>query len=308
MTTSRSCSPIRDNAALRDRGQRLSQGDQRAAGSSDIYVMHAGRRDDRRQQLRPADQLRRREFQLPPLFPGRDGGQARPLLRARHDLAEARLLFFGAGHDRRRRSAASSSSRSTSTPIEASWSGGDYEIIVSDPEGIIFMTEPAGLALCQPAAADAGSLARTEASRRYANATLRELPVTRGSFEDGHDADDRQSTGRAREYLVLSRRYAGRRLDGQRADSTPLGARAGADQRRRRAAAARPRGACRRHRAAAPGAACRAHGDAARARARSWNGASRSAPPISRWSTASSKPKSPSGAPPSSSCGRRSPT
>ena len=53
---------------------------------------------------------------------------------------------------------------------------------MSDPEGIIFMTgRPewlyAGLLPLTPE-----RLARTEASRRYANATLRELPVTRSSF------------------------------------------------------------------------------------------------------------------------------
>ncbi|WP_412177196.1 sensor histidine kinase [Mesorhizobium sp. ZC-5] len=87
--------------------------------------------------------------------------------------------------------------------IEASWKGGDYEILVSDPEGIIFMTgRPEWLyAGLLPLTAD--RLARTETSRRYANATLRELPVTRSSFGDTHQLMTIASPGAAREYLVL---------------------------------------------------------------------------------------------------------
>ena len=88
--------------------------------------------------------------------------------------------------------------------IESSWIGGDDEIIVSDPEGIIFMTERAGwlYSSLQPLTKD--RLARTEASRRYADATLRELPVTRSSFEDRHALMTVSSDGQQTEYLVLS--------------------------------------------------------------------------------------------------------
>ena len=94
----------------------------------------------------------------------------------------------------------------------------------------------------------------------------------------------------------------------QRAARHRVGARAGGHQRRRCPADARARDAGRRDRAAAARTAGGTHGDAARRRARSSSTASRSAPPISRWSTASSKPKSPSAGRPNSNCGRRSPT
>lgn len=87
--------------------------------------------------------------------------------------------------------------------IEASWGGGDDRIFVSDPEGIIFMTgSPEWLyASILPLTPD--RIARTEASRRYADAKLRELPVKRGSFA-GRDvmmiADGRAE----KEYLVVS--------------------------------------------------------------------------------------------------------
>lgn len=87
--------------------------------------------------------------------------------------------------------------------IEASWRGGDHEIIVTDPEGIIFMSGRsdwlyAGLSPLTPE-----RLARTEASRRYANATLRELPVRNGQL-DGHSLMTLSGDGATREYLVLS--------------------------------------------------------------------------------------------------------
>ncbi|WP_394892456.1 ATP-binding protein [Mesorhizobium sp. AaZ16] len=88
--------------------------------------------------------------------------------------------------------------------IEASWKGGDNEIIVSDPEGIIFMTgrpewRYAGLEPLTPE-----RLARTAASRRYADAALRELPVVRGLFQDRHHLMTISGAGARREYLVLA--------------------------------------------------------------------------------------------------------
>jgi two-component system, NtrC family, C4-dicarboxylate transport sensor histidine kinase DctB len=87
--------------------------------------------------------------------------------------------------------------------IEASWSGGEYKIFVSDPEGIIFMTgSPEWLyGAILPLTPD--RLARTAASRRYANAELAALPVTRGRFED-HTVMTIADGGVQKEYLVLS--------------------------------------------------------------------------------------------------------
>jgi two-component system C4-dicarboxylate transport sensor histidine kinase DctB len=89
-------------------------------------------------------------------------------------------------------------------PIEASWKGGEYEIIVYDPEGIIFMSGRNEwlYSSLQPLTSD--RLARTEASRRYANAALRELPVTRGSFHGTHELLKLADAGKRTEYLVLS--------------------------------------------------------------------------------------------------------
>lgn len=87
--------------------------------------------------------------------------------------------------------------------LEASWGGGDDRIFVSDPEGIIFMTgSPEWLyASILPLTPD--RIARTEASRRYADARLRELPVRRGSLA-GRDVMTIRDGGVEKEYLVVS--------------------------------------------------------------------------------------------------------
>jgi two-component system C4-dicarboxylate transport sensor histidine kinase DctB len=87
--------------------------------------------------------------------------------------------------------------------IEASFGDGENRILVSDPEGIIFMTGTpqwlySGLMPLTPE-----RLARTEASRRYANAALKELPVKNGNFGSHQLMTIAQEDGE-REYMVLS--------------------------------------------------------------------------------------------------------
>lgn len=88
-------------------------------------------------------------------------------------------------------------------PIEASWKGGEYEIIVTDPEGIIFMTGRPEWLYSGLLPLTRERLARTEASRRYANAILRDLPVRYGSFQDAHRLMNISTGDASREYLVL---------------------------------------------------------------------------------------------------------
>lgn len=87
--------------------------------------------------------------------------------------------------------------------IETSWKGGEYKIFVADPEGIIFMTGSPEWLYNGILPLDAARLARTQASRRYANAPLKELPL-RQKTEDGHRLMAVSSDGESREYLLLS--------------------------------------------------------------------------------------------------------
>lgn len=88
-------------------------------------------------------------------------------------------------------------------PIEASWKGDEYEIIVSDPEGIIFMTDRPEWLYSSVLPLTAERRARTEASRRYANATLRDLPIRSVDSDGPHHVMKIASDGVEQEYLVL---------------------------------------------------------------------------------------------------------
>jgi two-component system C4-dicarboxylate transport sensor histidine kinase DctB len=87
--------------------------------------------------------------------------------------------------------------------IEASWRGGEYKIIVHDPEGIVFMSgSPAWLySGIMPLTKE--RLERTSASRRYSDAVLKELPVRRSQMAD-HALMQIDSAENSAEYLVLS--------------------------------------------------------------------------------------------------------
>ncbi len=92
--------------------------------------------------------------------------------------------------------------------IETSWRGGQYKILVHDPEGIIFMTgNPEWLySSVQPLTPE--RLERTSASRRYADAVLRELPIKRTSLGE-HVLMTVSQAGGTREYLVLEQYMPG---------------------------------------------------------------------------------------------------
>ncbi len=87
--------------------------------------------------------------------------------------------------------------------IEASWKGGEYKIFVADPEGIIFMTGSPEWLYSGILPLDTARLARTQASRRYAEAPLKQLPL-RESGEGGHRLMTITGGDESREYLVLS--------------------------------------------------------------------------------------------------------
>ncbi len=87
--------------------------------------------------------------------------------------------------------------------IESSWQGGEYKLFVADPEGIIFMTGSPEWLYSGILPLDAARLARTQASRRYAEAELRPLPVTESVYYGQHLMRI-AGEGTTREYLRLS--------------------------------------------------------------------------------------------------------
>lgn len=87
--------------------------------------------------------------------------------------------------------------------IEETWRGGDYEIIVTDPEGIIFMASRPEWHFTSVLPLTADRLARTAETRRYADARLRTLPVSASSF-GGRMLMTLNDPSEPREFLVLS--------------------------------------------------------------------------------------------------------
>lgn len=87
--------------------------------------------------------------------------------------------------------------------IESSWRGGEYKIFVADPEGIIFMTGAPEWLYSSILPLDGPRLARTQASRRYADAELRALPLTESVYYGQHLLR-LAGGGTTREYLRLS--------------------------------------------------------------------------------------------------------
>jgi two-component system, NtrC family, C4-dicarboxylate transport sensor histidine kinase DctB len=85
--------------------------------------------------------------------------------------------------------------------IEASWVGGDARIFVSDPEGIIFMTGTPEWLYSAILPLTPERLARTEASRRYSDAPLKELPLVEDRAA-GHRLMKVGSDDGSREFLV----------------------------------------------------------------------------------------------------------
>ncbi|MBB3398881.1 sensor histidine kinase [Rhizobium sp. BK060] len=87
--------------------------------------------------------------------------------------------------------------------IEASWKGGEYKILVSDPEGIIFMTGSPEWLYSGILPLTDERLQRTQASRRYAEAVLKPLPISEQNA-GGHRLITVADGAAAREYLSLS--------------------------------------------------------------------------------------------------------
>ncbi|WP_417583051.1 sensor histidine kinase [Pelagibacterium sp.] len=87
--------------------------------------------------------------------------------------------------------------------IEETWKGGDYLIVVTDPEGIIFMSSRPDLLYNSMLPLTAARLARTDETRRYANAELAEMPFSE-TGDSRHRLISIKREATASEYLVVS--------------------------------------------------------------------------------------------------------
>jgi two-component system C4-dicarboxylate transport sensor histidine kinase DctB len=88
--------------------------------------------------------------------------------------------------------------------IESAWRGGDYEIIVTDPEGIIFMSGRPEWLFTGTLPLTPERLERTIETRRYADTVLRELPIVHAEAATGHDLFSIANSDASHEYLAIS--------------------------------------------------------------------------------------------------------
>lgn len=92
--------------------------------------------------------------------------------------------------------------------IERSWHGNDLEIVVTDPEGIIFMSGRSEWLFKGMLPLNAERLARTAETRRYAETPLFEMPVKSTNTDTGDVLLDMDGPEGKIEYLVLSEEMA----------------------------------------------------------------------------------------------------
>ncbi|GLQ56512.1 ATP-binding protein [Devosia nitrariae] len=88
--------------------------------------------------------------------------------------------------------------------MESSWRGGDYEVIVTDPEGIIFMTSETDWLFMSVPPLTEDLLARTAKTIRYANAELRDLPTSQQRYQDDHQLLIVEDGAPRKEFLMVS--------------------------------------------------------------------------------------------------------
>mgnify|MGYP001066915589 CR=1 FL=1 len=190
-----------DNASLRIRANAYLKEINHLLKSSDIYVMLIG-----------GDTIAASNYDAPLSFVGQNFSY-RPYYQ---DAAEGRQgRFFALGTTSLKRGYYFSAPvyvggeirgvvvfKVDIEPIEASWKSDEYEIVVTDPEGIIFMSGRPEWLYAGLLPLTQERLDRTAASRRYANATLRELPV-RAGLQGAHRMMNLKADKSEREYLVV---------------------------------------------------------------------------------------------------------
>ncbi len=88
--------------------------------------------------------------------------------------------------------------------IEEAWRGGDYEILVTDPEGVIFLASQRDWLFSATQPLTAPQRLRLEETRRYADVTVRDLPVTKRDKRDEYQLVTVAKEQGSTEYLLLS--------------------------------------------------------------------------------------------------------
>lgn len=184
------------NLYLRDTATQL--------GASDIYVMY-----------RDGETLAASNFDLPHSFVG--GNFAfRPYFYEALDHGEGRFFalgttslkrgyYFGAPIDVAGQRRGVMVIKIDVDEIEQTWASDDMRIIVTDPERIVFLSNRQDWLFKSFGPLSAERLARTQATRRYANAEIGQIDYARKQGPRGFDLLSTADQGQGRsEYLVVA--------------------------------------------------------------------------------------------------------
>lgn len=88
--------------------------------------------------------------------------------------------------------------------IEDSWRAAEYEMIVTDSEGIVFLASRRDWHFRSLAPLAAGARARVEATRRYGGQPLQALPLRRAGTVEGHPLLRLELDGARREFISVA--------------------------------------------------------------------------------------------------------
>nr|WP_245506490.1 sensor histidine kinase [Rhizobium sp. PP-F2F-G48] len=188
--------------ALRDSANRYLKAINGLLRSSDIYVMTRDGATIAASNYDRATSFVGENFSYRPYFRQAAEGK-RSRFYARGTTSFKRGYFFAAPIDVDGKVAGVIVFKVDIDMIESSWRGGEYEIFVSDPEGVIFMTSNPEWLFSSILPLTPERLRRTEASRRYAEADLKDLGVVRSRLGE-HTLMAIPTNGVTRDYLVLS--------------------------------------------------------------------------------------------------------
>lgn len=87
--------------------------------------------------------------------------------------------------------------------IEETWRGGDYAVLVTDPDGVVFLSSKPDWLFRALRPLTESARARIDATRRYAETEISPLDTRRDSIEDGHHLLTISDSGVIAEYLQL---------------------------------------------------------------------------------------------------------
>lgn len=88
--------------------------------------------------------------------------------------------------------------------VEQAWRGADYDVLVTDPEGVVFLSSNPAWRFTALAPLTAAQRAEIALHRRYADLPLAALPVASTDMRQGHSLLT-LTEGTAREYLMVDR-------------------------------------------------------------------------------------------------------